>query len=268
MKTEPEISEPLQRRGQFALRSLLLLFVALQVFLGLTAFLKHIGFVIACYGIVAGFGCWLGKWRVVTAATTGLLVFVSTYLACWIGMGYQSQMHYRNFLMVYRDFQVMDELLTDYHNRMGQFPDSLKTAVDEGDFHFERDEAGSILGPWYHPYHYEKTADGFELVALGRDGGFGGSGLDADIHFEDLDGASESRLPLRQYLFETPASGGVFIVALLASLSAAYIWFGTQQVVGASSWPTALGILVTTASAVVVAFFLAGFHIAASQSGH
>ena len=34
MKTEPEISEPLQRRGQFALRSLLLLFVALQVFLG------------------------------------------------------------------------------------------------------------------------------------------------------------------------------------------------------------------------------------------
>jgi general secretion pathway protein G len=40
--------------------------------------------------------------------------------------------------------------------------------------------------PWGSPYVYERGGSGFNLFSLGADGAEGGSGLNADIRFEDL----------------------------------------------------------------------------------
>lgn len=268
MEIDPNTAQPAGKRGQFTLQSLLILFVAVQVVLGFTAFLKHIGFVLSCFAIAAGLGWWLRKWRLMAAASTGLLVFLTTYLACWVGMGYQSRMHYRTSLFTRPNFAAIEEMLAGYAEENGEIPNALSDLADVEGFYFEVDEHGNVLDSWRHPYHYEKTTDGFELATLGRDGAFGGSGLDADIYSAEDWNPPESRLPPKQYLFETPASRGVFVAAVLASFSAAFIWHGAHRVSGPERWRLILGVLTTTVSAVVVAFFLASVHIAASQPGH
>ena len=268
-------AEPPRKRGQFALRSLLLLFVALQVLLGLTAYLRHVGFVFSCYAVLTSLGWWFGKWRLMTAALTGLLVFTITYLACWVGMGYQSSMHYRALGNVQYDLIRMEELLVAYENENGEFPASLSDLADQENRYLEFDRDGDVLDPWGFPYHYRKTADGFELTALGRDAALGGTGLDADIRYDEAKNPPESRLPLQQFLFETPGSNVVFFSALVASVLAMNLWFfsasgshGTRGGAHPSLKATVIGIASMTAMAVIVTFILAAFHVAASQSAH
>jgi len=268
MKIDPDTTQPPHRPGQFTLQSIFLLFVALQILLGFTAFLKHIGFVLSCFAIATGLGWRLRKWRLTAAALTGLLVFLATYLACWVGMGYQSQMHYRMYESARYNFVVIEEMLAGYAEENGEFPDSLSDLADQEGYCFETDEHGNVLDWRGHPLHYKKTTDGFELAVLGRDDVLGGTGLDADIYFHEGRNPPESRLPPKQYLFETPGSRPLFVVAVLASFSAAFIWYGAHRASDPGGRSLILGVLATTGSAVVVAFFLAAAHIAASQSGH
>ena len=268
MGADPNTNLPPCRPGQFTLQSLILVFVALQVLLGFTVFLKHVGFVLSCFAIATGLGWRLRKWRLMAAALTGLLVFLATYVACWVGMGYQSQMHYRVSEYARHGLIEIESRLAEYAEEKGEFPDSLRDLADLESFNVKVDEHGNVSDWWGHPYHYKKTAEGFELAILGRDGAFGGTGLDADIYLSEDRNLPESRLPPKQYLFETAGSGSVFFVAVVASLCATSTWYGAHQKFDSGSRPLSLGVLATTVAAVVVAFFLAGIHIAASQSGH
>ncbi len=268
MAPDPNANQPPRRPGQFTLQSILLLFIAVQVLLGLTVFLKHVGFVFSCFAIATGLGWRLRKWRLMASALTGLLVFLITYLACWVGMGYQSHMHSRMALFRRCDFDQIEDMLVGYADENGEFPESLTDLGDPEGFSSGNDEHGNVLDPWRHPYHYKKTTDGFELATLGRDGAFGGTGLDADIYFAKSRDPPESRLPPKQYLLEMQASAGVFLVAVFASLMAAFIWHANHWAFDRQRRSLILGILGTVVSAAVIAFFLASFHIAASQSGH
>lgn len=121
---------------------------------------------------------------------------------------------------------------------------------------------------WGHPFYYRQTTDGIELACLGRDGKAGGVGLDADMFVGDKPNDPKMRLPLSQFLFETPGSGALFAVALMAGLFAGGIWLSAPKAKPTSTTRLVAGIAVTTISAVVVAVFLALVHVAAVQSGH
>ena len=93
-------------------------------------------------------------------------------------------------------------------------------------------------------------------------------GLDADLDADDNFNSLKMRLPLSQFLFQTPGREQVFFVASVAAVLAGVIWF-TRPITETTSTTSMVGaIVVTTIAAVVVAGFLAAFHVAASQSGH
>jgi hypothetical protein len=57
------------------------------------------------------------------------------------------------------------------------------------------DEPGRFVDVWGRPFHYIKTADGYVLFCLGKDGLIGGSGLDEDIVVGPRDWADARKIP-------------------------------------------------------------------------
>ncbi len=269
-RNEKDDGGPPRRRTQFYLHHILLLFVALGVLLALVTQLRHVGFVAYCFISAAATGRWLRNWRLMTAGLTAISVFVITYLACWVQMGYGPRMHSWPMQYGRYQFEQIHEALSKYDRKKGSFPDSLSDLADLEDHSLPFDEAGELwwFDGWNRPFHYEKTPDGFRLGSLGRDGVAGGVGLDADLFFGDELTNERTRLPLRQFLFETTGSGGVFMAAVLASFAAGCIWFGGPAKEQLRLRSLIVGVTAATVSAVLVAIFLAAFYVAVSQSGH
>lgn len=263
-----DIRQP-RRRTQFYIYHIFLLFVALGALLALVTQLRHVGFVAYCFIAAAATGWWFRNWRLMTAGLTAISVFVTTYLACWVQMGYGPRMHrwatYGRYI-----YEQLDEALSRYNREKGGFPDSLSDLADLENHNLPFDESGELFwcDEWNHPFHYEKTPDGFRLGSLGRDGVAGGVGLDADLFFGEQLLGERTRLPPRQFLFETAGSGGVFMAAVLASFAAGYVWFCGPAKKQLRLRSLVMGVTVATVSAVLVAVFLAAFYVAASQSGH
>lgn len=255
---------------RFSVRQLLLAILATSVLLALIVQLRHVGFATTCFLAGLGTGVWARNTRLILSSITALLVFVTTYLACWLQIGYVHRMGSPHRL--YANFQVrqLRDALMKYSETNGQFPDSLGELENVQGFYLEFDQtSAAFLDGWKHPFRYMKTTRGFELVSLGRDGKAGGVGLDADVWVsEEVQTFHKVRLPLHQFVFETAGSRIVFWSACIASVIAGSIWFIPKPVPSASFIPLAMRLLVTTLSAVVVAAFLAAFHVAASQSGH
>jgi hypothetical protein len=255
------------RPFQFSLRHVLAFILALSVLLSLVTQLKHIGFVIFCFLAGTGVGSWLQKWRLVLASLTGLLVFTTTYLACWVKIGDARHMDVET-ARGYSVLRLVNESLTRYAKAKGHFPDSLQELAKLKDHGLPVDESGQVVDFRGHPFYYRKTPSGFELANLGRDGKIGGRGLDADVFVGDGPYSAKMHLPLRQFLFEARGSGSMFLPALFASLVAGSVWLDSRQHPLPSGKRLVLAVAVVTVSAAVVATFLAFFYVAESQSGH
>jgi general secretion pathway protein G len=248
---------------------MLVFVLALSVLLALSTQLRHVGFAVSCFLVATAIGRWRRKWRLFAASLTALIVFTSTYLACWVAMGSASVMNRLEFVYAEMELEQVNEALQKYAEANGKFPASLQalTNVQSLAPRFVG-PSGELLDPWGHPFHYRLAGDGFELVCLGRDGKVGGVGLDADMLAGGERDDSKMRLPLSQFLFETPGSGPVFAIAVMSGLFAGGIWFSSARTKPTSTTRLAAGIAVTTIAAVIVAVFLALFHVAAVQSGH
>ncbi|HZN34457.1 MAG TPA: type II secretion system protein GspG [Pirellulaceae bacterium] len=251
---------PDRKPFQFSVRQLLAVFLALCVALALVTQLWHVGFVLALLlgGIAAG--AWRRDWRLTAAASTALLIFVTTYAASWLQWG-ESSLHSEQPL-IRMQLDSIDRQLQEHFQRYGQIPASL-------------DDVPALAGTtdiWGHPFHYRKVADvsgAYELASLGRDGKPGGVGLDADFSLAAFASDLGKRVTLWQFTFETNASAPIFIGATTASLVAAGIWYSAQRQERPVVQRMILSLVVTTIAAVIVSVFLAGVHVVLSQSsGH
>jgi len=164
-------------------------------------------------------------------------------------------------IMIMRgDFIQIRRGLSDYAREHGQFPDSLEQLPD-------LKEGWHPVDPWKHPYQYGKTADGYRLLSLGRDGKPGGVGLDADIDSEQGDDILIEPT-LSQFLFEAKGGRTLFNVAIVASLFAGlacYLASGTKD-----GHPAAVGnvlgsIVISTISATVVSLFLVMIYLSVNH---
>jgi hypothetical protein len=211
-----------------------------------------------------------GSTRLLIAALIGLLVFATTYLACWVAIGNATQMDYRSWIIAQGEMHHILEMLSAYVEERGENPDSLDQLVALDGSAVTHGGSDVVLDPWGNAYRYMKTDGGFELSSLGRDGTLGGIGFDADIYVESATFA-ERRLPLSQFLFEGAGSGIVFLTALVASLCAGAASCLSTDPRRDERLPRTqlLARLVgQSVSAVIVAVLLAAFHVMASQSGH
>ena len=147
------------------------------------------------------------------------------------------------------DFAKIRQALSEYAREHRQYSDSLEQVPELKDRQFH--------DPWGHPYHYNKTATGYSLLSLGRDGKPGGVGLDSDIDSEQ----ERIRLEptLSQFLFDAKGSRTLLNVAILASCFAGlacYIASGPHggRPVTASSMLLSIG--TTIVGAILVSLFL------------
>jgi len=225
-----------------------------------------LGITIFCFALGVVGGCFARKWRIAAASLTAGLIFIVTYLACWVQVGYPSKTvgsPYR-----YR-MDAITEALAKYVEIHKEYPHSLSDLRHEqssGGLPFT--DSGELLDWWDHPFSYRRTPEGFELASLGRDGQIGGVGLDADIFLRDGVLSKEARMPLSQFLFETDSGTSVFITALIASLLAGGLWYGTNKAPERSRASLIASFVVTMAAACFIAANLAAFHVLAQHSGH
>ena len=253
---------------QFTLRQLLVFMLVLSVMLALIIQLKHVGAVAACClaGMVLGRA--LGKPALIQSSVTALLVFTITYLACWMSLGDSHVMELRPSMLARAELEWLHDTLAKHAEADGALPDRLADASGLGGRELQLDSSGQPLDPWGHPYHYRPSGDRFELASLGRDGRSGGVGLDADVTLDGGSSPPQTRLPISQFLFETTGSRSVFLVALVASVLSGSLWLRSTRRESLPLRAAVAGLAAATLFTVLVASFLAAFHVAASQSGH
>jgi hypothetical protein len=258
-------SEPVPRPAQFALWHLFALLLVASVILALVTQLFHVGLVAAIYVTSLAIGWWRGRWRLAAASATALGVYAVTLLAAWFPLGDSLTMDNWAHFETDMALNLAGSHVARYEAEKGEFPESLQHAAE-----FIGETEIDLRGDgWRHPLHYRKTAEGFELASFGRDGIRGGAGLDADVYWTGYSGQrTPARLPLGQFLLETKSSGIVVWVAALASLIGGAIWYLSHQSRPSPKREWLISMVATAALAVIVATFLATFHVAASQSGH
>ena len=250
---------------QFALWHLFTLILVLAIVLALVTQLRHVGFIAAAFVVGGAAGLWRRDWRLAAACATALVIYVATYLASWLPLGHDHVMEPQLRLVTRSNLQQLEWMVQRHADELGEFPKTLKEAADHvGEPNFP------LQDPWGNEFHYRRTDLGFELASFGRDGRSGGVGLDADIVVPQPGEPSTKlhRLPLRQFLFEAQGSNQLFVIATLAGIISAAIWYGVQDRERPSARRLVLSLAATTISAVIVAVFLAVFYIMASQSGH
>lgn len=264
----PSHSEPPGRQSQFTLRQLLLVMGLLSVSLALTTQWRHIGFVLACFFVACAVGTWRKHAGMFFAGLTGLIVFVTTYAAAWVQLGDNFTMNSEYLRGDTYLLRQLDAALAQHAQEEGAFPQTLEE-LDNSQREFPVDEEGRLIGQWRQSVHYRRLAEGYELATLGRDGEPGGLGGDADL---ESPGSSRSkapslRLPFRYFAFEANGSWGVFLAALVGSLMTANLaWSLPKQLPNRNQLLGAVIVIAVGAS--VVAVFLAGFYVAAGNSGH
>ena len=222
----------------------------------------------------AVFNTWKKDVPALAGGWTSFSTFVITVLASWISSGTIKSSHSQDYWSMQGRFSSIERSLYDYHESHGSYPESLA----DPSFEFPYGNDSDVLKDlWNKPIQYTVESDGFRLSSFGRDGVPGGIGLDSDWSYDSPDAEPDQspfrdkpdvRLPLGQFLIDTPATFGILFPGLLF-----YLMLG-HNVRSASeeSLKSQRGILVTAIAVTVIGAaictFLATFHIAASQSSH
>jgi len=258
-------SEPVPRPRQFALWHIFALILVVAIVLALVTQLRHVGLVAAVFVTGGAAGLWRRDWRLVAASGTALAIYVVTYFACWLQLGYDATMEHHTRSAARFALEHLQWMVRHYADDNGELPKTLADAAKH---------AGNptfLVDPWGNDFRYRRTERGFEISSFGRDGRPGGTGLDADLAVtSDYEWVLErGRLPLGQFLFDSQGSRELFIVATLASIISAAIWYRAQERERPSARWLATSLIVTFVFSVIVAILLAAFYIMASQSsGH
>lgn len=191
----------------------------------------------------------------VMAFSTALLVFVLVYLAAWaemrqfIAMG---DIGSSRITSMRNDFVLIRRELSDYFHLHKHYPDSLDQVpyLKGSRFH----------DAWGNEYQYSKTASGYRLLSLGRDGKPGGTGLDADIDSENCDGMLVQPT-LSQFLFEAVGSRTLFTIAILAGCCAGMACFIASGPRKVTARALLASIILSTVGAVFVSLFLVSIYL-------
>jgi hypothetical protein len=253
-------------RFQFRLRDLFVLMATVSLVLALTTQWRHVGLVAGCFAAGILVGVWRSSPRLLIGSLAGLCVFIATYAAAWVQIGTNEQM---NGPWNDDGYQLrrVDELLDEYRQAQGVYPDSLAELEDPQQY-LQRNAAGQVINRWSHPLVYRQTEQGYDVISLGRNGRPGGWGADEDSSSpRSLTRLVSPRLPLRTFFFDTNGSWGVFLAALIGSLVTANLGWQMPRL-SLSPVRVACSVIVIIAGAAWVAFFLAEVYVAAGNSGH
>lgn len=160
---------------------------------------------------------WGTKIRSILATlVTSIVVLVLVFWSAWNQrpLGVMSVPLWRAFFWADDDRREILDELERYKSSHGFYPVSLVYVQTP-----DKKPLRKWLDPWGTPFYYASHDDSFEWFCLGRDGKWGGVGMDADIDLTSH-GYLEVRPTLSQFLFESEHLGTVWRVAIIASFCA------------------------------------------------
>lgn len=231
--------------------------LAASILLALVTQLWHVGLIIAVMLSCLALGVWRRDGRLMAAAATALAVFGLALAADWMVLATDALEANRAVFLERAKLDHIDSEIQDFASDHGRYPDSLD----------EVPRLAGLTDVWGNAYVYCRKLEGFELASLGADGRQGGEGPNADLRFPNQ--WLPQRLSATRFLFHTPQSGRIVLIAALAAGCGAALWYSAQPRLRRGLVVSAISVLITIGASVVVATFLAIVHIALEQtSGH
>jgi hypothetical protein len=216
------------------------------------------------------FNTWHKDWAGSIGGGMSFSILVITALASWIANGTMRQSHAQDFMHVNWSMWSITQSLEDFRKSHNHYPESLADVRDEDMWQDDLEDA------WGRPFLYSTEDDNYRLETLGRDGVPGGTGIDTDwfcdsnthLEYGHPDNRPFIPLPLWQFLFETPSSSVILILAVPMCLIAGHGFREDAKRVKHITRSMIFSGCIAALVFAVVSVFLSMFHIAASQSGH
>jgi len=93
--------------------------------------------------------------------------------------------------------QQLETAILEFQAHCGRVPNSLEELVNKPGDCPNWQDGGYLKGskvpkdPWSHEYAYRAEGSKYEIISLAADGKQGGSGVDADLSSNNLDGSSK-----------------------------------------------------------------------------
>lgn len=208
------------------------------------------------------------KRRVIAAAAftgivTAALIALTSYTVVWLSLRDGFTGSWKHFWAKYT-MRSAPFAIEDYREKHGSYPDSLTQAIDKPL------ENPKFVDPWHRVLEYRRTAEGYELFSLGRDGRAGGEGLDADFYYDETNQVLRGkdhhvRIPLMQFAEANPGSLRLSIVYSVAIGIGYFLSVLPSREVTPSKRQLFLNAAITTVFSLIVAACMSVLHI---PNGH
>ena len=199
------------------------------------------------------------------------ITLVLAYASVYPMIGNDSRSDWRHKSDAIYDLITVSGAIEQYQKDNGGLPDStcdVETHLyDCNDEHFINPRSGNRI-------RYIRNGDSYDLIALRRDDAVGGTGLATDIEWRKfLAGGSrtppETKLSIREFIFEAGASKQLFSSVLSISCLAAYLClFPMSFEHRVSRIQLIVSVVGIVAITIVVGLVLIQHHVALSQSSH
>ncbi len=257
-------NEPSRDRFQFTLLSLAtLVATAALVFAGTHSF-GAFGFVFGCLVSMIPLGHVVRRRNLQAGGFAGALVLVMLLLITWIKFGNLQAMDVWYVRDVQMRFQIVEAWLDGFRQQNQAYPEELLELIPSGEYASNELMSGADAEKMF---DYQRREEGYDLVYLGDDRQPGGEYRDADVPLEHIALMMTSRMPFERFLFETPGSSSLTVVVIISMVVTAVVSRATAGK-PAGEFSSYLGAVFFTIACMLVGAFMAGIHIAASQSGH
>lgn len=195
-----------------------------------------------------------------------MAVFDVALVAAWLA--YRSGSSDRRRFLTFRIMNTLGQAIEQYYQKEKQWPSVLDDLPESDKEMIRYYKEKEIVDGWGNGFLYEKEDEHFTITSLGRDGAYGGIGLDHDI--TNHNHSPPDALPtLYQFYFQMPTEGMVVSCALsggIAFLISILTLSRKKNDAQASSYPI-FGIMMTVLFAAIFGVLLSILHIPI-VSGH
>lgn len=266
-------------KRQVSLVGLILLVTAFAIAFGATRWIASYGLTVGVLLLFAAVGNCLRRPPWIMSGLAGAGIVSATLLFSYWGFGTVSAIDLRYGWEASQGFSEFDEWLAHCYSVDGKYPSSKAELIARTDIP-ETTTLQLEYSSQLFAYELldEGGGPGYQVTFLGRDGKPGGEGVKADCTQETLAKVGDTRVPLRQFLFdEYRAAGGprilfvpIFgvIVAFSFVLAASDASAKEANQRFKVSWASVIGVSILFVVLIGVGCFMASLHIAIGQSNH
>ncbi len=204
--------------------------------------------------------------RLILSIAAGLAVAAIATIVAWRSIAPMMNIRHQQWF-TQCTLEDISQAIPEYHTLTNSLPQRLEDLrALEGKYWLRFDDEQRLVDGWQRPFEYSTDGTNYVVTSFGRDGEPGGVGLDRDLTAADLH--PHDAIPtFAQFIGDCPTQGIVGTCIFAGALTAVLCWFLAKppQLTREKLLLLAVKIIATVIGAIIVASFLAVFHI---PTGH